>query len=42
MITTFIEMLELPNFDHMTTFTIKFELRDKILLLTSWTEMMRS
>ena len=25
MITCLIEMLELPNFDHMTTSTIKFE-----------------
>ena len=27
------EMLELPNIDQMTTSTIKFKSRDKILLL---------
>ena len=32
MMTSLIEMLELPNFGHMITFTIQFELRDKILL----------
>ena len=31
MITSLIEMLELPNFGHMTTSTIYFESRDKIL-----------
>ena len=35
MITSLTEMLELPNFVHMTTITLKFELRDKILLVTS-------
>ena len=30
--TSLIEMLELPNFGHMITFTIQFELHDKILL----------
>ena len=40
MITSVIEMLELPNFGHMTTSTIQFEPRDKILLVTSWTETM--
>ena len=35
-------MLELPNFGHMTTFTIWFESRDKILLVASWTEIMTS
>ena len=30
-------MLELPNLGHMTTSTIQFESRDKILLVTSWT-----
>ena len=39
MITSFIEMLE-SNFGHMTTSTIQFESRDKILLVTSWTEIM--
>ena len=35
-------MLELPNFDHMTKFTIKFESYNEILLLTSWTEIITS
>ena len=35
MVTSFIEMLELPNFGHMNTSTIKFESRDKIFLLMS-------
>ena len=38
MITSFIEMLELPGFGHMTT--IQFDSRDKILLMTSWTQIM--
>ena len=42
MITSFIEMLELPNFGHMITSTIQFESRDKILLMISWTETMTS
>ena len=33
-------MLELPNFGHMTTSTIKFGLYDKILMVTSQTEYM--
>ena len=33
--TSLIEMLEIPNFGHMTTYTITFKLRDKILLVTS-------
>ena len=37
MITSLMEMLTLPNFGHMTTSTIKFESRDQILLVTSWT-----
>ena len=32
-------MLELPNFDRMTTSTIKFESQDKALLVTSWTKL---
>ena len=40
MITSLIEVLELPNFGHMTTFTILIESRDKILLVTSQTEIM--
>ena len=35
-------MLELPNFDHMATSTIKFESFDKILLVTSWTQILTS
>ena len=35
MITYLIEMLELPNFGHMTTSTMYFEACDKILLMTS-------
>ena len=35
-ITSLTEMLELPNFGHMTTFTLQFELRDKIGLVTLW------
>ena len=42
MIISFVEMLELPNYGHMTTSTIQFELCDKFLLVTSWTETMIS
>ena len=35
-------MLELPNFGHMNTSTMQFESRDKILLVTSSTEIMTS
>ena len=42
MITSLIKMLELPNFGHMITSTIQFESRDKILLVTSQTEVMTS
>ena len=35
-------MLKLPNFDHMTTSTKQFDSRDKILLVTSLTEIMTS
>ena len=31
MIASVMEMLELPNFGHMTTFTIQFESGDKTL-----------
>ena len=34
MISSLVEILELPNFGHMTTFTIKFWSRGKILLVT--------
>ena len=40
MITSVTEILELPNFGHMTTFTLQFESREKILLVTLWTEIM--
>ena len=42
MITSLIEMQELPNFGHMTKFTISFDSRDKMLLVTSWAEIMTS
>ena len=42
MITSLTEMLYLPNFDQMTTSTIQFESRDKILLVTLWTGIMTS
>ena len=35
-------MLELPNFDHMTKFSLRFESRDTTLLVTSWTEILVS
>ena len=41
-ITSLIETLELPNFGHITTSTIKFDSCDKILLVTSWIEIMTS
>ena len=42
MITSLIDMLELPNFGHMTTSTMKFDLHDNFLLVTSWAEIMTS
>ena len=33
MITSLMEMLELPNFGHMNTSTIEFDLPDKILFV---------
>ena len=39
MIISLIEMIELPNSGYMITSTIKFEPRDKTLLVTSWTEI---
>ena len=42
MITSLIEVLESPNFEYMTKFTIRFDLRDNMLLMTSWTEIMTS
>ena len=40
MITSLIEIQELPNFGHMTTSTIRLESCDKALLVKSWTEIM--
>ena len=34
------EVLESPNFGHMTTSTTKFKLRDEILLMTSQIKIM--
>ena len=42
MITSHIEMLQLPTFGHMNRSTIQFESRDKILLVTSSIEIMTS
>ena len=42
MITCLIEMAELTNFDHVTTSTIQFERRNKILLGTPWIKIMTS
>ena len=42
MIASLIETLELPNFGHMITSTMSFESGDKILLMTSWSEVMTS
>ena len=42
MITSLVEMLELPNFGHMIMSTIQFESREKTFLVTSWTETMTS
>ena len=33
-------MPEIPNFGHMTAFTVWFESRDKVFLVVSWTEIM--
>ena len=41
-ITSLIEMLELPNFGHMIASTIWLDSPKKILLVTSWTEVMMS
>ena len=35
-------LIELPDFGHMTTLTIQFESRDKMLLVTSSSEIMTS
>ena len=42
MITSLIDVLQLPNFVHITASTIKLESRDKILVLTSQTKVMTS
>ena len=40
MITYLKDMLESPNFGHMTTSTILFDSRNKILQVTPWTKVM--
>ena len=35
-------MLQLPNFGRMTTSIIKVESSDKVLLVTSWSKIMKS
>ena len=40
MVTSLLEMLELPNFGHMTKFTMQFESRNEILLVISETKVM--
>ena len=42
MTTFLIEKPQLPNFGQMATSIILFESRDKILSVTSWTEIMTS
>ena len=42
MITSLIEMQELPNFGNMTTPTIRLKSPDEILLVTSWIKIMAS
>ena len=42
MVTSLIEMLELPKFGHMNKSTKKLESYNKILLVTSWTKFMTS
>ena len=37
MITSVIEMVELPNFTHISTHTMQFESPDKIVMVMSWT-----
>ena len=41
-ITSLIEMLELPKFDHITTSAIKFKSDDNILPVTSWAKILTS
>ena len=41
MISSLIEILGLLNFGHMNTAATELELREKILLMTSWTENMK-
>ena len=41
-ITSLIEMLQLANFGLIITFTIKFWLSDKILILTSYISLFRN
>ena len=37
--TSLMEILELPNFGHMTISTLQLESRDKILFMTSFTKI---
>ena len=41
-LTFLIELLKLPNLAQVTTSTIQFKSRDKILLVMSWTGIMKS
>ena len=42
MITSVMEILDLPNFGHMIKSTVDYDSRNKNLLTTSWTEIMTS
>ena len=42
MVTSLMEILEISNFSNMTKSTVQFELRNKILLVTSKTKIMTS
>ena len=42
MVTFFVEEVELPIFDPMIAFTIYTESHEKMLLVTSWTEVITS
>ena len=39
--TSLVEMLEYRNFGHITTSAIRFYSRNRSLLVTLWTEIMR-
>ena len=42
MVTSFVEEVELPIFYPMIAFTIYIESHEKMLLVTSWTEVITS